>query len=159
MPEVVSAGAVTTLPMSDVGVDFTRPYWRKGELEPKGDGEKVAVRMATPGYFQTMGISLREGRNFNEQDRRETVAVMLVNKSMAERVWPGESAIGKQLMLDYNRGKYSYEVVGVTEDLHYYGLRKEPAPEVFIPHAQNAYLPMNLVVRTNSDPALSPQPF
>ena len=153
VPEVVSAGAVTTLPMSDVGVDFTRPYWRKGELEPKGDGEKVAVRMATPGYFQTMGISLREGRNFNEQDRRETVAVMLVNKSMAERVWPGESAIGKQLMLDYNRGKYSYEVVGVTEDLHYYGLRKEPAPEVFIPHAQNAYLPMNLVVRTSSDPA------
>ena len=153
VPEVVSAGAVTTLPMSDVGVDFTRPYWRKGELEPKGDGEKVAVRMATPGYFQTMGISLREGRNFNEQDRRETVAVMLVNKSMAERVWPGESAIGKQLMLDYNRGKYSYEVVGVTEDLHYYGLRKEPAPEVFIPHAQNAYLPMNLVVRTSTDPA------
>jgi putative ABC transport system permease protein len=153
VPEVVSAGAVTTLPMSEVGVDFQRPYWRKGDLEPKGDGEKVAVRMATPGYFQTMGISLREGRNFNDHDRRETVAIMLVNKSMAEKVWPGESAVGKQLMLDYNRGKYLYEVVGVTEDLRYYGLKKEPAPEVFIPHAQNAYLPMNVVVRTSSDPA------
>jgi putative ABC transport system permease protein len=153
VPEVVAAGAVTTLPMSDVGADFTRPYWRKGDLEPKGDGEKVAVRMATPGYFQTMGISLREGRNFNEHDRRETVAVMLVNKSMAEKVWPGESAVGKQLLLDYNRGKYAYEVVGVTENLRYYGLKKEPAPEVFIPHAQNAYLPMNVAVRTRSDPA------
>jgi putative ABC transport system permease protein len=153
MPEVTSAGAVTTLPMSDVGVDFTRPYWRKGDPEPKGDGEKVAVRMATPGYFQTMGIPLREGRNFNEYDRRETAAVMLVNKSMAEKVWPGESAVGKQLLLDYNRGKYPYEVVGVTEDLRYYGLKKEPVPEVFIPHAQNAYLPMNVVVRTHSDPA------
>lgn len=153
VPEVISAGAVTTLPMSDVGVDFTRPYWRKGDLEPKGDGEKVAVRMATPGYFNTMGISLREGRNFNEYDRRETVAVMLVNKSMAEKVWPGESAVGKQLLLDYNRGKYPYEVVGVIEDLRYYGLKKEPAPEVFIPHAQNAYLPMNVVVRTRSNPA------
>jgi hypothetical protein len=56
-------------------------------------------------------------------------------------------------MLDYNRGKYAYEVVGVTEDLRYYGLKTEPAPEVFIPHAQNAYLPMNVVVRTSSDPA------
>jgi putative ABC transport system permease protein len=152
VPSVVSAAAVTTLPMSDVGVDFTRPYWRKGDLEPGGDGEKVAVRMATPGYFKTMGISLREGRNFNEHDRRETIAVMIVNKSMAEKVWPNESPIGKELMLDYNRGKYAYEVVGVTEDLRYYGLKKEPAPEVFIPHAQNAYLPMNVVVRTNSDP-------
>lgn len=152
VPSVVSAAAVTTLPMSDVGVDFTRPYWRKGELEPSGDGDKVAVRMATPGYFTTMGISLREGRNFNEHDRRETPAVMIVNKSMAEKVWPNESPIGKQLMLDYNRGKYAYEVVGVTDDLRYYGLKKEPAPEVFIPHAQNAYLPMNVVVRTTSDP-------
>jgi predicted permease len=89
MPDVMSVGAVSTLPMSDVGVDFTRPYWRKGDAEPKGDGEKVAVRIATPS-FQTMGISLREGRNFNEYNRRETVAVMLVNKSMAEKVWPGE---------------------------------------------------------------------
>lgn len=152
LPSVVSAAAVTTLPMSDVGTDFTRPYWRKGELEPKGDGEKVAVRMAMPGYFETMSISLREGRDFTEHDRRETMAVLIVNKSMAEKVWPNESPIGKQLMLDYNRGKYAYEVVGVTDDLRYYGLKKEPAPEVFIPHAQNAYLPMNVVVRTNSDP-------
>ncbi len=155
VPSVLSAGAVTTLPMSDVGVDFTRPYWRQGEIEPKGDGEKVAVRMATPGYFQTMGIALLEGRNFTEHDRRETLAVMLVNKSMAEKVWPGESAVGKLLMLDYNRGKYAYQVVGVTDDLRYYGLKKQPAPEVFIPHSQNAYLPMNVVVRTSSDPAQS----
>lgn len=49
IPSVVSAAAVTTLPMSDVGVDFTRPYWRAGDAEPSGDGDKVAVRMATPG--------------------------------------------------------------------------------------------------------------
>lgn len=153
VPSVVAVGAVSTLPMSDVGVDFTRPYWRKGDLEPTGDGAKVAVRMATPSYFNTMGIALREGRNFNEFDRRETVAVLIVSRRMAEKVWPNESPIGKQLMLDYNRGKYAYEVVGVSDDLRYYGLKKEPEAEVFIPHAQNAYLPMNVVVRTTSDPA------
>ena len=152
LPSVTSAAAVSTLPMSDVGVDFTRPYWREGEAEPVGDGEKVAVRMATPGYFKTMGISLLQGRSLTEQDRRDTVAVIMVSKSMADKVWPNENPVGKRLMLDYNRGKYAYEVVGVTGGIRYYGLKAEPRPEVFIPHAQNAYLPMNLVVRTASDP-------
>jgi putative ABC transport system permease protein len=152
MPAVVSAAAVSTLPMSDVGVDFTRPYWRAGEAEPSGDGDKIAVRMATPEYFKTMGITLLQGRYFSDQDRRDTTAVILVNKSMADKTWPNESPIGKLLMLDYNRGKYAYEVVGVTEGLRYYGLKKDPAPELFIPHAQNAYLPMNVVVKTKSDP-------
>ena len=152
LPAVTSAAAVSTLPMSDVGVDFSRPYWREGEAEPVGDGEKVAVRMATPGYFKTMGISVLQGRSLTEQDRRDTVAVIMVSKSMADKVWPNENPVGKRLMLDYNRGKYAYEVVGVTSGIRYYGLKAEPRPEVFIPHAQNTYLPMNLVVRTASDP-------
>ena len=152
LPSVTSAAAVSTLPMSDVGVDFKRPYWRAGEPEPTGDGEKVAVTMATPGYFKTMGISVLQGRNFSEYDRRDTVAVMMVSKNFADKVWPNENPVGKRLMLDYNRGKYGYEVVGVTSDVKYYGLKADPRSEVFIPHAQNAYLPMNLVVRTTSDP-------
>jgi putative ABC transport system permease protein len=138
--------------MSEVGVDFSRPYWREGDPEPAGDGEKVAVRMATPGYFKTMGISLLQGRNFTEQDRRDSVAVIIVNKRMADKVWPNENPVGKRLMLDYNRGKYAYEVVGVIGGIRYYGLKVDSRPEVFIPHAQNAYLPMNLVVRTATDP-------
>ena len=152
IPSVTSAAAVTTLPMSDVGVDFKRPYWREGEPEPGGDGEKVAVTMATPGYFKTMGISLLQGRNFSEHDRRDTVAVMIVSKNLADKAWPNENPVGKRLMLDYNRGKYAYEVVGVISSVRYYGLKADPRPEVFIPHAQNPYLPMNLVVRTTSDP-------
>ena len=154
LPSVTSAAAVSTLPMSDVGVDFTRPYWREGESEPVGDGDKVAVRMATPGYFETMGISLLQGRHFTDQDRRETVPVIMVSKRTADQVWPNENPVGKRLMLDYNRGKYAYDVVGVTGGVRYYGLKVEPRAEVFIPHAQNAYLPMNLVVRTSSDPNL-----
>ena len=158
IPSVTSAAAVTTLPMSDVGVDFKRPYWRAGEAEPGGDGDKVAVTMATPGYFETMGISMLQGRNFSDHDRRDTLAVMIVSKNLADRVWPNENPVGKRLMLDYNRGKYAYEVVGVVSGIKYYGLKAEPRSEVFIPHAQNAYLPMNLVVRTTSDPNLLIEP-
>jgi len=153
LPGVVSAAAVTTLPMSDVGVDFDRPYWREGDPEPGGEGDKVDIRMATPGYFKTMGMTLIKGRQFTDQDRRDTPAVIIVNESMAGKVWPNEDPIGKRLMVDYNRGKYAYEVVGVTRGISYYGLRSRPRPELFIPHAQNAYLPMNVVVRTATDPA------
>jgi putative ABC transport system permease protein len=153
LPSVVSAAAVTTLPMSDVGVDFDRPYWREGYPEPGGEADKVDIRMATPGYFKTMGVTLIGGRQFTNQDRLDTPAVILVNESMARKVWPHETPIGKRLMLDYNRGKYSYEVVGVTRGLRYYGLKRDPQPEVFIPHAQNPYLPMNVIIRTTSDPA------
>lgn len=152
IPSVISAAGVTTLPMSDVGVDFKRPYWRAGEAEPKGDGDKVAVRMATPGYFKTMGVNLLHGRNFTDQDRIDTPAVLIVSRNMAEKVWPNESAVGKRLMLDYNRGKYVYEVIGVSDLVRYYGLKNEAPLEVFIPHAQNPYLPMNIVVKTKADP-------
>ena len=153
LPSVVSAAAVTTLPMNNVGVDFDRPYWREGAPEPGGNGDKVDVRMATPGYFKTLGITLLRGRNFSAQDRSDTPAVLIVNESMANQVWPNEDPLGKRLMLDYNRGKYAYEVIGVTRDIRYYGLRSTPQPEVFIPHAQNAYLPMNVVIRTTVPPA------
>ncbi len=152
LPGVVSAAAVTTLPMSRAGTDFERPYWRAGEPEPSAAADNVSVRMATPEYFPTLGIPLLAGRNFTAQDRAETPAVIIVSESFARKVWPGASAVGKQLMLDYTRGKYAYEVVGVTRDIRYYGLKSRPQAEVFIPHAQNAYLPMNVVVRTVADP-------
>ncbi len=158
LPGVRSAAAVSTLPMSDVGVDFDRPYWREDQPEPDGEAEKVDIRIATPGYFKTMGIPLVEGRYITEQDRRDTPDVLLINESMAAKVWPNENPVGKRLMIDYRGGKYPYEVIGVTRDISYYGLKSRPRPEVFIPHAQNAYLPMNIVIRTTADPAQMIQP-
>ncbi len=55
-------------------------------------------------------------------------------------------------MIDYPNRKYAYEVVGVTRDIRYYGLKSQAQAEVFVPHAQIAYLPMNVVVRTTADP-------
>ncbi|HKY04306.1 MAG TPA: ABC transporter permease, partial [Blastocatellia bacterium] len=150
---VVSAAAVSTLPQSRVGVDFDRPYWRAGDPEPGDGAERVAVRMATPGYFKTIGMALIQGRDFNDQDRPDTKRVIVINERLASRVWPGEDPVGKSLVLDYNRGKYSYEVVGITRGVHYYGLKNVPKPELFIPHAQNPYLPMNVVLRLSTDPA------
>jgi putative ABC transport system permease protein len=152
LPGVVSAAAVTTLPMSTAGTDFERPYWREGEPEPSAAADKVSIRMATPEYLPTLGIPLLAGRNFTAQDRAETPAVIIVSESFANKVWPGASAVGNKLVLDYLGGKYAYQVVGISRDIRYYGLKSQPQPEVFIPHAQNPYLPMNVVVRTDAAP-------
>jgi putative ABC transport system permease protein len=152
LPGVESAAAVTTLPMSRSGQDLMRPYWREGEPEPGAAVETVSMRMATPEYFPTLGIAVLAGRNFTAQDRAETPAVVIVSESFARKVWPGETVIGKRLMIDYPNRKYAYEVVGVTRDIRYYGLKSQPQMEVFVPHAQIPYLPMNVVVRTTGDP-------
>jgi putative ABC transport system permease protein len=152
LPGVDAASGVTALPMDDVDIEFDRPYWRDGEPRPKGGGPGVHVRMSTVGYFETMRIPLLGGRLFDEADDRTRPRVVIVNQTLAQRTWPGESPVGKRIRMDYQDYEVPYEVVGVVGDTRFAGLRSDPAPEVYIPHAQNPYLPLNLVLRTNGDP-------
>jgi predicted permease len=154
LPGVVAVAATTFLPMSPIGQDFYRPYWPDG---PRPDGTVVPVanvRMTTPGYFATLGLPLAAGREFSARDDASATAVVIVNESLARRTWPGDDAVGRTLMLDYQTGASPRQVVGVVRDARNYGPRREPAPEIFIPHAQNPYLTMNVAVRTAGDPAL-----
>ena len=152
VPGVASVAAVTVLPMSTIGSDFYRPYWLEG-ARPDGNAVTNAnVRMATPGYFATLGLPLVAGREFSTQDTVDAPRVIIVNEGLARSAWPGQDPVGRTLILDYQGGQYSRQVVGVVRDARYKGPRSDPAPEIFIPHAQNPYLVMNVVARTTIDP-------
>jgi putative ABC transport system permease protein len=152
LPGVASVAAVTFLPMSTVGQDFYRPYWLESG-RPEGNAVPQAyVRMATPGYFRALGLPLVSGREFSDQDGSDAPRVVVVNESLARSAWPGEDPIGRTLVLDYQTGPSPRRIVGVVRDARYHGPRSDPAPEIFIPHAQNPYLAMNVVVRTQTDP-------
>jgi predicted permease len=152
LPGVRSAAAVTVLPMSTIGSDFYRPYWLEG-ARPEGNAVPQAnVRMATPDYFTTLGLALVAGREFSPQDTVTAPRVVIINESLARSAWPGQDAIGRTIVLDYQGGPTSRQVVGVVGDARYYGPRSNPAPEIFIPHAQNPYLVMNVLVRTTVEP-------
>jgi putative ABC transport system permease protein len=153
LPGVEAAGGVTALPMDELDVEFERPFWRDGEPRPAGGGPGVHVRMPMDGYFETMRIPLLEGRVFDERDDRTRPRVVIVNEAMARTSWPGESVVGKRIRMDYEDYELPYEVVGVVGDTRFAGFRSDPAPEVYIPHAQNPYLPLNLVLRTSGDPS------
>ena len=157
LPGVKSAAAVTVLPMSTIGSDFYRPYWLEGRRPGGNVVPQANVRMATPQYFATLGLPLVSGREFSDRDRLDAPRVIVVNESLARTAWPGEDPIGRSLVLDYQGGATAREVIGVVRDARYEGPRSEPAPEIFIPHAQNPYLVMNVVVRTTLEPgALGP---
>ena len=152
LPGVASVAAVTFLPMSTIGQDFYRPYWLEGGRPDAFAATQANVRMATPGYFAALGLPLVSGREFTAQDALNTPRVIIVNESLARSAWQGRDPVGRTLIVDYQGGPSPRRVVGVVRDARYRGPRSEPAPEIFIPHAQNPYLVMNVVVRTKIDP-------
>ncbi|HVQ29318.1 MAG TPA: ABC transporter permease, partial [Vicinamibacteria bacterium] len=153
LPGVVGAGAVTALPLHPVGTDFARPYWREGEPDPGGNAARADIRMATPGYFDALRMTLRRGRAFTDADDERSPRVIVVNETLARRAFGTEDPVGRRLVLDYMSGSYPYEIVGLVGDVRFGSLKAAPRPEIFIPHAQNPYLDLTVVVRAQGDAA------
>ncbi len=116
-----------------------------GSVKPETD-----VHITSPDYFSALGVPLLEGRIFNDHDNKDAPVVFIVTRSMAERYWPAQSALGHRLSA--NNGKTWGTIVGVVPDVKDYGLQKEAMPAVYIPFAQEPQLESNLVVRTAVDP-------
>jgi putative ABC transport system permease protein len=108
--------------------------------------------MATPGYFSTLGLPLLMGREFTDRDDAEGPRAVVINEKLATAAWGNDNPVGRTLILDYQGGPYPYEVVGVVRNARFNGPRSEPVPEIFIPHAQNPYLVLNVIARTTLDP-------
>ena len=158
LPGVVAVGGATTVPTSPLGPDFDRPVWPEGTSPAAADRPAAAVRMVTPGYFAALGLRVAAGRPIDDRDAPTAPRVVMVNEALARRLWPGTSAVGRQLVVDYStNGTFPYEVVGVVGDMRFGGPRSEPKPEIYLPHAQRSYLILNVVVKTTGDPrALMP---
>lgn len=152
LPGVSSVAVVTALPLEPVGIDFDVAY-ETGDRRSTSEAPQAAFRVVTPGYFATLGIPLREGRDFSEQDRAETRCVVVVNQRLAESAWAGRSPLGRPLTLAAGGPQQQCEVVGTVGDVHHYGLGGELRPEVFVPQRQQPwYSTFYVVLRTASSP-------
>src|SRR5918998_1410395 len=120
-------------------------------------------QVATPGYFEAMGIELRRGRTLTAEDRLPGRPVIVINETTARRYWPDEDPIGKRLRLGGTDDTLAREIVGVVADVKHKGLDQATRPEMYIPHAQfpstvpdsvgAAPRSMTLVIRADGDPA------
>jgi putative ABC transport system permease protein len=151
-PGVTAAAAVSTLPCDKL--DSWEYMTIEGYTEPHArQGLFLGDVIVTPGFFETMRIPLVSGRDFTELDNGEGRGVVIVNKALARRFWPGEDPIGKRLKYGArDSGAPWLAVVGVVGDVKQRGLRQNTRFEVYRPHAQRSALTMSFAARTVVDP-------
>ena len=132
IPGVESVGFITLLPL-DEGAD--QSFVTTPRLEASG-AEAPLVRHAGAGgaYFQTMGIELLSGRYFERVEEERGIPNVIISKSAAELLYPGEDPLGQQLRPVAASGDTWYTVIGVVEDVLLDDLRREsPEPMVYLP--------------------------
>jgi len=152
LPGVRYAGAVNDLPFRDwTGFDFTI----EGHPTPAPSEVPEALeRIASPDYFQAMGIPVLKGRAFSDVEGPSTMPVVMVNAALVRRYFPGEDPVGRRLRPGRpdEPGAPWYAIVGVVGDVRHLGMEAAPSPEVYKLQAQAPRPAMTLVVRTESDP-------
>lgn len=105
-------------------------------------GASAGYRIISEGYFDALGMSLIAGRSFDERDGQDGPRVVVVNRLMAERYWPGESPLGRQVRaasMEFGVGRTAapwLTVIGVVNDVRHYGYESDPAPEMFVLYRQ-----------------------
>jgi len=135
LPGVRAVGAVSLLPLSGLlsTVDLALP---DREPPPPEEVPQAHYRTASPGYFAAAGIAVVEGREFRDDDGPRSRPVALVSRTLAERSWPGESAVGKHLRIADPPDSPLVEIVGVVADVKQFRLDGAPTADLYLPLQQ-----------------------
>jgi putative ABC transport system permease protein len=153
LPGVKGVGGISVLPLSGWG-QTAEVTLEKRVVETGDPHPPVALRISTPDYFSVMGIALLKGRVFTPADNAQSSPVVIVEQGLADRLWPGEEAIGKRLKVsDSSVTGVSREVVGVVHDIKHQALDAESRGHLYLPYSQLPYPMMSLVLRTAGEPA------
>jgi putative ABC transport system permease protein len=158
LPGVASAAVANELPL--LGGE-KRLFEAAGETPSADARVQAEYRAVSSTYFETLRIPLRQGRAFGPADREGSIPVVIVNETMARRLFP-ESALGRQLRIfpeDAPSGAGAgfaaelHEVVGVVADTRQTPIDALPAPPIaYVPFSQDPIAPLSLVVRTQGAP-------
>jgi putative ABC transport system permease protein len=149
VPFVKSASSIHALPTS--GTSGT--YYDRADRPPAPPGAMRGgdVSVISEDYFRTMGIPMIAGREFDHRDRIGSPSVVIINREAAKTMYGEENPLGKHLRVAWG-GIDDPEIVGVSENIHHYGLDIAPQPTMFVCNFQAPSLFTNLVVRTEGDP-------
>jgi putative ABC transport system permease protein len=161
LPGVASASAVNFLPLTGWTAfgDFDiagRPR------PPSGEHFTAEYRVSDWRYLRTMGIALKEGRDFTSADGPDSQGVVLINETLARRYWPGEDPVGKQIKLIFPATLRPWDaqprqgwltIVGIVGDLRDWSWSEPKVAQMYLPNTQDTSKIMRLVVRSSDDPA------
>jgi predicted permease len=154
LPGVVSAGVGSDLPWT--GYDENAGFNIEGKKPPPHQEFHGRYHMASPGYFEALGVPLVAGRLFSEGDSKDARPVILVNRAMAESYWPGENVVGKRITFeDQPKEKDWLTIVGVVGNIKDQPDSASAEPAFWWPELQSGWSnDMSVVIRTRSEPQL-----
>ncbi len=149
IPGVQAAGAVSSVPLTG---GPSRVVLLEGRSAAElGFIPEANTRVATAGYFQALRIPLLQGRTFGDQDVQGSQPVVVINQTMAQRFWPGQSPLGKRIQLaDALPTDPWLTVVGVAGDVREDRLETEPRPQLYLPFPQRPFRGRDLVLTARS---------
>ncbi|HKQ90475.1 MAG TPA: ABC transporter permease [Blastocatellia bacterium] len=153
IPGVQAVGATSKIPLSREDA-WGSPVEVEGALRPPKSSEFGAdIHWTSPDYIKAMGIPLLQGRAFTDADRMQAPPVLIINETLARRVFPDGNALGKRMRVSSMYPGGPREIVGVIGAVKSYGLEEEPRNEIFIPYMQALERwPTTLAIRTVGDP-------
>ena len=132
-PGVERAALMFMPPM--YGISWIDTYLPDRDSLPGGRRSAPTVLLGSPGFLATLGVRLVAGRLFTDGDRRGAEPVLVVNQALAQAYWPGQSALGKCLILE-KRADPCRRIVGVVENAHMVDVIEKPSPAYFMPLGQ-----------------------
>jgi putative ABC transport system permease protein len=160
LPGVSVVSGATQIPLTgSIDRSGIRVEGRSEAPQDVLDGDRYAV---LPGFFDAMQIRLLRGRLLEPTDGAGAPPVVVISNTMAERLWPGEDAIGRRITVAGGPDNPRRTIVGIVSDTRHYGLHAPPTLQVYMPHAQTQYpesmLTMVLRAKDGQDPlTLAPE--
>lgn len=156
LPGVAQAAYVSYQPM-----EMMSGRWEilaPGVAEDPLSAPQAVIHFVTPGFFDTLGIPIKRGRDFSDQDGATAPPVTVISESLAEGLWPGQDAVGRRVTV----ARIDRVIVGVAGSISVRSLEGAIDPQIYFPSEQLGttamyYAPRDLVIKTSGDPlALAP---
>ena len=155
LPGVAHAGGIRIIPLTRQIGNWSITI--EGQSRHPNDDTNGDFQWVLPGYFETLGLRMLEGRAISTADREDSLPVVVINDTMAARYWPGEHALGRRFKMGTGNTPMM-TIVGIVATSRHNAIAEEPRAEMFLAHAQlprtvgSASRSMAIVIRTHGDP-------
>jgi putative ABC transport system permease protein len=147
VPGVTAVAASSVQPFTGGGQSSDFEY----EGQPAGSSVQLPFAdnyFVTAGFFEAVQTPILQGRSFNQHDQAAAPKVVIINRTMAETLWPGQAAVGKRLKIN---GDW-HQVIGMTGDVRAAGISQPAGFQIYLSAAQHPVSDMTLLMRTTAEP-------
>jgi putative ABC transport system permease protein len=145
LPGVEAVAAANVTPLTGYAANTAFEIENRPPAQP-GEQPNAEYRTISADYFRALGMRLRRGRLFTEQDVKQTRAV-IINEALARRYWPNEDPLGKRLLIAKSAGEWR-EIAGIVGDSKHTAVEAAPQPELYEPTLRNGAGFYDIVMRS-----------